>query len=71
MYARRVRSESIQHLLLATRDGEQLRHIPPITEPEAPMQVTFEGLSESEQRKALASFPGGDRFTLVQDRKAS
>ena len=70
MHARRVRSESIHHLRLATRDGEHLQHIPAITEPEAEMHITFEGLSEAEQIKALAAFPGGSRFTLVRDRKA-
>ncbi len=70
MHARRVRSESAQYLRLATRDGEHLLQIPAITEPEAAMPVTFEGLTEAEQQRALASFPGGRRFTLASVRKA-
>jgi hypothetical protein len=31
---------------------------------EAPMVVSFEGLTEAQQRRALATFPGGRRFAL-------
>lgn len=71
MHARKIRTESIHHLRLATRDGEQLVHIPAISEPEAEMQIVFEGLTEAEQLRALAAFPGGARFTLLLDSKAS
>lgn len=71
MQARRVRSESIHHLRHVTRDGDRLLEMSPIAEPEARMQVTFEGLTEAQQLKALAAFPGGGRFTLLLDRKTS
>jgi hypothetical protein len=35
---------------------------------EVPLGVEFVGLSESEQRRALAAFPGGKRFYLVTER---
>jgi hypothetical protein len=63
------RSTAIQpRLWLAAVDGE-IRHYPPeplnpIDEPETPLEVEFVGLTPSEQRRALASFPGGRRFTL-------
>ena len=38
--------------------------VAPIDAPELPMAVSFEGLSEAEQRAALAAFPGGKRFVL-------
>ena len=34
--------------------------------PEIPMTIVFEGLTEDEQRAALAGFPGGIRFTLAR-----
>jgi hypothetical protein len=36
-----------------------------IDDEETPLEVEFVGLSESEQRRALAAFPGGKRFHLV------
>lgn len=36
----------------------------PIDGPEAPLEVEFEGLTDEEQRRALAAFPGGRRFVL-------
>jgi hypothetical protein len=38
--------------------------IAPIDAPELPMTISFEGLTEPEQRAALAAFPGGRRFVL-------
>ena len=38
--------------------------IAPIDAPELPMIVSFEGLTEAEQRAALSAFPGGKRFVL-------
>jgi hypothetical protein len=32
--------------------------------PEVPLTVEFVGLTEAEQRAALAAFPGGKRFVL-------
>jgi hypothetical protein len=36
----------------------------PFGAPEQPMLVCFEGLTDAEQRAALAAFPGGRRFQL-------
>jgi hypothetical protein len=36
----------------------------PFGAPEQPMAITFEGLTETQQRAALAAFPGGRRFQL-------
>ena len=54
-------------LWLAAVDGTALPrpHIAPVDGPETPMTVRFEGLSEEEQRAALAAFPGGRRFVLA------
>ncbi|HHY50845.1 MAG TPA: hypothetical protein GYA10_14005 [Alphaproteobacteria bacterium] len=38
--------------------------VSPIDGPEAPLEVEFEGLTDEEQRRALAAFPGGRRFVL-------
>lgn len=38
--------------------------VAPIDAPELPMIITFEGLTEAEQRAALSAFPGGKRFVL-------
>jgi len=38
--------------------------VAPIDAPELPMVIRFEGLTEAEQRAALAAFPGGRRFVL-------
>ena len=34
-------------------------------EPEAILEIEFEGLTEAEQRAALEAFPGGRRFRLA------
>ena len=36
-----------------------------ISAPEAELDVEFIGISEAEQRAALAAFPGGRRFRLI------
>lgn len=58
-------------LWLAAADGRRLppRHerleVGAIDGPETPLPVEFVGLTEAEQRAALAAFPGGKRFVLV------
>lgn len=54
-------------LWLAAANGRTLRRpaLAPIDGPETVMTVRFEGLSEAEQRAALAAFPGGRRFVLA------
>lgn len=56
-------------LWLAAQNGRQLprQHetIAPPDEPEAILDVEFEGLTEDEQRAALTGFPGGRRFRLA------
>ena len=58
-------------LWLAATDGRRLprRHqrppVAPIDAPETPLTVEFIGLTEAEQRAALAAFPGGRRFVLA------
>lgn len=55
------------HLWLAAADGVRLdfqEEIAPIDAPEAVLEVEFVGLTEEEQRAALAGFPGGRRFRL-------
>jgi hypothetical protein len=53
------------HLWLAARDGTRLPEpVNPVDEPEVPLEIEFVGLSEEEQLRALAAFPGGKRFTL-------
>jgi hypothetical protein len=39
-----------------------------IDAPETILTVQFEGLTEAEQRAAIAGFPGGRRFRLAQSR---
>lgn len=57
---------------LAAAHGRRLVHgdemIAPADEPEAMLEVEFEGLTEAEQRAALAAFPGGRRFRLAGPR---
>jgi hypothetical protein len=43
----------------------QLANLGDMTGPEAELDVEFFGISEAEQRAALAAFPGGRRFRLV------
>jgi hypothetical protein len=54
-------------LRLASVDGQVRRppQVAPVDGPELPMLVRFEGLTEAEQRAALAAFPGGSRFVLA------
>jgi hypothetical protein len=54
-------------LWLAVANGRALRRpeVAPIDAPELTMTVRFEGLTEAEQRAALAAFPGGRRFVLA------
>ena len=54
-------------LWLATVEGRRLRQraVAPLDRPELPMLIEFEGLTEAEQRIALAGFPGGRRFVLM------
>lgn len=57
---------------LAVSDGVHLQdpseRVAPIDAPEAPIEVEFVGISEDEQRAALAAFPGGRRFVLKSRR---
>ena len=39
--------------------------VAPADHPELPMLVQFEGLTRAEQRAAVAGFPGGRRFILL------
>jgi hypothetical protein len=56
------------------RDGARASRIPandvaevsPAGSPEAPLVVSFVGLTPEEQRRALASFPGGARCSLAE-----
>ena len=56
-------------LRLVARDGERvpMADVAPIDAPEATLVVSFAGLTEAEQRRALAAFPGGKRFRLVTE----
>ena len=62
-------SRTLPRLWLAADNGVRLAHsdevIGPADEPEAVLDVEFEGLTEDEQRRALAAFPGGRRFRLA------
>lgn len=55
-------------LWLATRNGRYLPDpvddVAPIDEPERQLEVEFVGLTDAEQARALAGFPGGRRFVL-------
>lgn len=51
-------------LSYGVRLQDPAEQVAPRDEPEAPIEVEFEGLSEAEQRAALAAFPGGRRFVL-------
>jgi molybdopterin biosynthesis enzyme len=54
-------------LWLAAANGRTLQRpvVAPIDGPELTMAVRFEGLTDAEQRVALAAFPGGRRFVLA------
>ena len=56
----------LSQLRPALANSDRFASIPSWDEPEAEMVVSFEGLTEAEQRAALASFPGGRRFRLVR-----
>jgi len=43
----------------------EVKNIRPWGFDEAPLDVEFVGLTEAEQRRAIAGFPGGRRFRLV------
>jgi hypothetical protein len=55
-------------LWLAAVDGAHrsrpLDDVAPAGKPERPLEIEFVGLTEAEQRAALAAFPGGRRFVL-------
>jgi hypothetical protein len=57
---------------LAASGGRRLPRndevIAPADAPESILEVEFEGLTEAEQRAALAGFPGGRRFRLASSR---
>ena len=57
-------------LWLAAANGRRLPdpggEVAPADQPEHPLEVEFVGLSEAEQLRALAGFPGGRRFVLKQ-----
>ena len=59
----------LPRLWLAAAHGRRLprnaEFIAPPDEPEAIIEVEFEGLTEAEQRAALEGFPGGRRFRLA------
>jgi hypothetical protein len=56
-------------LWLAAAHGRRLPRthelLAAIDEPETPLEVEFEGLTEAEQEAALKGFPGGKRFRLA------
>lgn len=56
-------------LRLVARDGQPVRvtRVPADDTPETLLYVSFKGLTEAEQRAALAGFPGGRRFILVRE----
>lgn len=60
------------NIWLASRDGVSLagpsEPVGPADGPETLLEVEFVGLTEAEQRAALAAFPGGRRFVIKQDR---
>ncbi len=47
--------------------GRRADRVPLHDAPEAPLVVSFVGLTRSEQRAALAGFPGGRRFILADE----
>lgn len=56
--------------LVAADGGPVVYNVPASGVPEEPLQVSFTGINPDEQRAALAAFPGGKRFILVQDAAA-
>jgi len=67
MRTRTVVTSPLPMRLSATNDIAAPRpdRVPAHDAPEAPLVVSFVGLSRSEQRAALAGFPGGRRFVLA------
>lgn len=72
---RRLQSLS-QTVSVVSPTGARIRKLPrgatqrpiavgPADHPELPMLVQFEGLTKTEQRAAIAGFPGGRRFILL------
>ncbi len=57
------------YLRLVASDGRRLDLPPAPLQPETTMYVSFRGLTEAEQRAAIAGFPGGQRFRLVAGTK--
>ena len=58
-------------LWLAASDGRRLERplasqVADVAAPETPMEVEFYGITDAEQRAALAAFPGGQRFVLIR-----
>lgn len=64
MRTRQLTSERPQ-LRLVVVDGRRIDQPLPSHAPESLMVVTFQGLTEAEQRRALNGFPGGRRFRLA------
>lgn len=64
--------QTYPRLWLATHHGVRLPRTDEVIgaaeEPEAILEIEFEGLSEAEQRAALDGFPGGRRFRLATAR---
>ena len=58
--------EQKAQLRLATNNGRltAIPAVPAVDRPETTLVVSFRGLTEAEQRAALAAFPGGKRFRL-------
>lgn len=55
------------HLRLAALNGLHVENVPARNLPETTLVVAFQGLTEAEQQKALAAFPGGRRFRLERE----
>jgi hypothetical protein len=66
--ARTAPRPSAPGVRLVTRDGRRIPvdAVPAVDAPEAILAISFDGLTEAEQRAALAAFPGGRRFKLVR-----
>lgn len=64
-----ITPRTLPRLWLAAAHGVRLAHsdevIAAADEPETVLEVEFEGLTDEEQRRALAGFPGGRRFRLA------
>jgi hypothetical protein len=62
-----ISTSLVPRLRAANDTAVPRRHdrVPAHDAPEAPLVVSFVGLTLSEQRAALAGFPGGRRFVLA------